>query len=149
MLSKTKVALVEDHVLVRQGFAELINGFGNYIVHLEADNGKQFMEKLANNDLPELLLVDVKMPEMDGFQTAEWVKAHYPGIKVITLSTSAEEEAVLKMLQRGALAFLLKDVRKEELKQAMQTVMNGSYYYSGIVTKDLVLSIARQSKGNG
>jgi len=69
-----KVALVDDHILLRNGLAAVINTFGEFQVLLEADNGKQFIQLLQSHETPDIVLLDITMPEMDGFATAEWIK---------------------------------------------------------------------------
>ncbi len=72
--AKTKVALVDDHVLLRNGLAGLVNSLDNYTVVFEADNGIDFQKKINNGNVPDLVLLDINMPEMDGFATSQWIR---------------------------------------------------------------------------
>ena len=81
----SKVALVDDHILLRKGLRELINGFDKYEVLFEADNGKDFISKLVIGKLPDIVLMDINMPKMDGYETTLWIKNNHPEIKVIAL----------------------------------------------------------------
>src|SRR5215831_21029295 len=96
------VALVDDHALLRSGLANVINSFGDYNVVFEADNGKQFIERLKHNETPDVVLMDVTMPEMDGFETTKWIKNNAPNIRVLVLSMMDDDTSIIKMLQNGA-----------------------------------------------
>ena len=141
MIPKTKIALVDDHKLFREGLAELINGFSNYTVLLEADNGKQFIEKLNKKDLPDIVLLDISMQEMDGYETANWLKQYHPEIKVLVLSMFDNENAIIRMMRLGVRGYVLKDIRKKELKEALDSIGSKGYYYSDLVTGKLINTI--------
>ncbi|RZL04910.1 MAG: response regulator transcription factor, partial [Pedobacter sp.] len=95
------IALADDHVLLRQGLAQLINTFTDHKVLFEADNGKDLIQKLKPYALPEIILMDITMPEMDGYETTSWLKVNYPQIRVIALSMIDDEAAVVRMLKCG------------------------------------------------
>jgi two-component system invasion response regulator UvrY len=141
MSIKLKVALVDDHKLFREGLAELINAFPGYRTCLEADNGRDFVERLNTTDLPDIILLDVSMHEMDGYQTASWLKSHHPGIKVMVLSMFDNENAIIRMMRLGVKGYLLKDIRKKELKEALDSIISKGYYYSDLVTGKLIHTI--------
>ena len=135
------VVLVDDHVLLRNGLANLIESFGNYKVLFQANNGKAFIEKLKPKLLPQLVLLDINMPEMDGYETCLWLKEHYPEIKVLALSMYDNENAVIKMFKAGAKGYILKDCDPDELKAALNTVIIKGFYYSEMVTGKLIHTI--------
>lgn len=141
MTPKLKIALVDDHKLFREGLAELINGFPNYRISLEADNGKQFIEKLNIKDLPDIILLDISMQEMDGYETANWLKQHHPSVKVMVLSMFDNENAIIRMMRLGVKGYVLKDIRKKELKEALDSIISKGYYYSDLVTGKLIHTI--------
>jgi len=91
----TNIALVDDHALLRSGLAGVINSFGEYKVIFEADNGKQFIEQLKKNEKPDVVLMDITMPEMDGFETTKWIKNNAPGIKVLVLSMMDDDNSII------------------------------------------------------
>ncbi|HZH95164.1 MAG TPA: response regulator transcription factor [Flavisolibacter sp.] len=151
MTPKLKVALVDDHKLFREGLAELVNGFSNYKVFLEADNGKQLIEKLNAKDLPDIILLDISMQEMDGYETAGWLKQHYPAIKVMVLSMFDNENAIIRMMRLGVKGYVLKDIRKKDLKEALDSIHTKGYYYSDLVTGKLIHTINKideEKEGN-
>lgn len=136
------VALVDDHVLLRQGLAALVNSFEGYAVLFEADNGKQLMEKM-NSMSPMAILLDINMPLMDGFETALWLKKNHPDVKILALSMSDEEETIIKMLQSGAHGYVLKNTTPEELKHALDTVIAKGYYLNDLVGMNMMQSMSK------
>jgi len=132
------VALVDDHVLMRRSLAGFVNGYGRYRVSLEASNGRELLGKLGPGNLPELVLLDINMPEMDGFETARALAGKYPNIKVLALSMYDSEESVIAMVRAGARGYILKDIEPDEFGRALDEVMKSGYYYSGTVSGRLV-----------
>jgi two-component system, NarL family, invasion response regulator UvrY len=139
--AKIKVALADDHVLLRNGLAGLVNSFDNYTVIFEADNGKEFQQKIDAGNLPQLVLMDINMPEMDGYETTLWLKRNYPDIKVLALSMYDNENAIIRMLRNGARGYLLKDTEPKEFKQALDAIMQKGFYYSELVTGKLIHAV--------
>jgi len=137
----TKLVLVDDHVLLRRGLADLVRNLG-YEVLFEADNGKIFCESLAPGNLPDLVLLDINMPQMDGYETSLWLKKNYPNIKVLALSMYDDENAIIRMLKNGARGYILKDSEPAELKSAIVAILNKGFYYSEMVTGRLMHSIS-------
>jgi two-component system, NarL family, invasion response regulator UvrY len=142
--NKVKVALVDDHVLLRNGLAGLVNSLDNYSVVFEADNGIDFQRKINGTNAPnapDLVLMDINMPEMDGFATAQWIKQTYPLMKVLALSMYDNENSVIRMFKAGAKGYILKDSEPSELRAALDSIMTKGYYYSELVTGKLIHSI--------
>lgn len=139
MNAKINVVLVDDHVLLRTGLAKLIRSFGNYEVLLEANNGKDFIGKLKT--LPQIVLMDINMPEMDGYDTTAWLRKNHPEIKVLALSMYDNEAAVIKMFKAGAKGFILKDCEPAELKAAFDALVTKGFYYSEMVTGRFIHSL--------
>ena len=80
---KIKVAIADDHTLLRNALARLVNSFDGYIVLMEADNGKDLRNKIMKHMVPDLVVLDVNMPEMDGFETTQWLRKNHPYIKIL------------------------------------------------------------------
>ena len=135
------VVLVDDHVLLRNGLANLIESFGDCKVLFQASNGKDFIEKLKPKLLPHLVLLDINMPEMDGYETCLWLKENYPDIKVLALSMYDNENSVIRMFRAGAKGYILKDCDPVELKTALNDVITKGFYYSEMVTAKLIHTI--------
>jgi two-component system invasion response regulator UvrY len=137
-----KVVLVDDHVLLRDALAKLIHSLKGYSILFCASNGTHFKELLDDANLPDLVLMDVMMPGMNGFETTSWISTHYPQMKVIALSMQHDERSVIRMLRNGAKGYLLKDMDVDELKTAMDEVANKGIYINEILYNNIVHSIA-------
>jgi DNA-binding NarL/FixJ family response regulator len=142
-----KIVLVDDHVVLRNGLAGIINKLG-YKVLFECSNGKQLMQKLNNSNEPDLVLMDINMPEMDGYQTTLWLQEHYPLVKVLALSMFDDEKAIIRMIRNGARGYILKDTETQELKNAIDSVLSKGFHYSDLVTGRLIHSIVQHDETN-
>jgi DNA-binding NarL/FixJ family response regulator len=138
---KTRVAVVDDHVLLRNGLTNLIQSFEQYEIVFEANNGKDFIEKMKDNSPPQLVLLDINMPEMDGYDTALWIKRNQPDIKVLALSMYDNENAIIRMLKNGAKGYILKDIDPSEFKTALDALVRKGYYHSELVTGKLIHAV--------
>lgn len=136
-----KVALVDDHQLFRKGIEELINSFSNYYVLFEANNGAELQKILHPSNLPDIIIMDVNMPGMDGFQSMQWLHDHYPEIPVLALSMLDDEKTIVRMLKLGVKGYLLKDAHPHELRDAMNALMKNGFFYSDLVTGKLIHSL--------
>jgi two-component system invasion response regulator UvrY len=137
---KTKIALTDDHVLLRNGLASLLEDL-DYEVLFEADNGQDLIRKLNPGDLPDVVLMDINMPQMDGYETTRWLKLNHPGVRVLALSMYDDENAIIRMLKSGARGYILKDSDPAELKAALQALVAKGFYHSELVTGKLIHTI--------
>jgi DNA-binding NarL/FixJ family response regulator len=129
------LALADDHALFRRGLSELITGFENMNILFDAANGKELIEKLRTaKQLPEICVLDINMPEMNGYETAEKIKAEWPQIKILALSMLDTELNVIKMIKAGAGGYILKDAEPKELQKALLAVHNDGFYHSDLVS---------------
>jgi two-component system, NarL family, invasion response regulator UvrY len=140
------IALVDDHALLRNGLSSLVKSLGHSVV-LEAHNGKDFIGKLNDSILPHLVLMDINMPEMDGYETTQWLKTNHPQILVMALSMYDTEGAILRMMKCGAKGYILKDSDPDELKEALESLFTRGYYYSDLVN-DKIVGVLSNLKGN-
>lgn len=136
-----KVALVDDHSLIRNALAELVNNFEGFQVSLQASNGAEFVELLNTSPVPEIALIDIHMPVMNGYDTAQVLSLNYPEIKIMALSVEDDEESILKMLRCGSKGYLLKDTPISEFKLALNELNAKGYYHSDLVAHSLLNSI--------
>ncbi len=126
---KVTIGLVDDHQLFLKSLSLMLDSFKDYDVVLEACNGKDLQEKMAGRkELPEIILVDVNMPVMNGIETVQWLTAHHPGIKPVALSMNADDETIISMFKAGCCAYLLKDTHPSELEKALEEINKKGYY---------------------
>ena len=144
---KIKVALADDHKLLRKGLAGLISSLENYKVIFEADNGKDFLRQLSGAELPDIVLMDINMPEMDGYDTTAWLKKNHPSIKVLALSMYDDEESIIRMIRCGARGYILKDMEPSEFNVALDTLSKKGFYYSELVADKLIHAVNLMDDG--
>jgi DNA-binding NarL/FixJ family response regulator len=141
MSNKIKIAIVDDHALFRKSLTILINLFAHYQVLYDASNGKDLIAQLKPDSLPDIVLMDINMPVMDGYATTAWLRTNYPAIKTLALSTMDAETAIIKMIKSGAKGYVLKDAEPTELKLAFDEVMNRGYFYNELITRKIMNSV--------
>ena len=138
---RIKIALVDDHQLVRSGIKKIIDDFANYYVVLEGNNGKDFLKKLSTAPTkPNIVLMDLSMPIMNGIETTQFLTAHYPEIKTIALSVHDDIKSINAMIKAGARAYLAKDSSPELLEETINSVFKVGYYCDKILVKNFVKS---------
>jgi DNA-binding NarL/FixJ family response regulator len=135
------VVIVDDHAMFRKGIEVLINMFPSYRVLFTASDGIDLKRQLNPQQLPDIILMDISMPEMGGYESAEYLRVNYPSIKVLALSTIESESAIIKMIRHGAKGYILKDAEPAELKTAFDEVESLGYYYNDIITRKVMRSI--------
>ena len=130
-----RIALADDHAIVRKGLAELIDSMDDLEIVLDADNGRELLEKLKKTDpLPHLCILDINMPEMNGYETAEAIRSEYEDMNILALSMYDSEFNIIKMLRAGAQGYLLKNVQPSELHRAITDICKHGFYHSELVT---------------
>lgn len=136
-----KIVLVDDHILLRNGLSVIIGGFDDFTILFEANHGQHFIEQLDPENLPDIVLLDVTMPVMNGFETAEWIFANPPSIKVMVLSMLGDERTIIKMLKMGALGYMTKDTDPKELNRALNELYFKGIYFNQLLCNNLVHSV--------
>ena len=139
-----KLALCDDQVLFLRGLKFLFQEFDNIDVIIEATGGKELLEKLKDN-LPDVILMDVKMPEMDGVEATRLVKEQYPSIKIILLSMYDDERLIHHVIENGANGYLLKNEEPQVVKEAIESVMAKDFYFNDYVSRALMTGM--QTRG--
>jgi len=141
-LNENTIAVVDDHILFASSLEKLINTFQGFQVIFKAQHGLDLKEKMQHiSRLPDIILLDINMPIMNGFETLKWLKAKHPSIRVLALSMDDNEMYVLRMLKEGAKGYFLKDIHPKELERALIEVMERGFYYSEIVSNVMVSSL--------
>lgn len=144
------LALVDDHTLFRKGMINLITMVNsNYKVLFEADNGQDLQKKISKENQPDILLMDINMPHMDGYATVEWLRDNYPLVNVLVVSMVQKEESIVRMLKLGVKGYICKDIEPRELGEALHSVANKGFYYTDFITGKLVHSLQNNDPNNG
>ncbi|MHD0397364.1 response regulator [Staphylococcus simulans] len=121
-----QVVLIDDHYIVRQGLEFLISTIDDLAVQGSFANGKAFIDELEQNaQLPDIVLLDLVMPEMNGIEVTEYLKTHYPEIKILVLTSYADDEHVISAINKGADGYEMKDVEPEQLITSIHKVLQG------------------------
>lgn len=142
------VALVDDHVLLRNSLARIINNFDGFKVILEADNGRHFIDQLAKIKPPHIVLLDISMPIMNGYETAEWMHTNIPQTKVLVLSMMDDENSVIKMINHGASGYILKDSKPAILKEAFVSIAEKGFYSNDLVSGTMMQYVTNNKQEN-
>jgi len=145
-----KLGLVDDHKLFRKGLINLIEVATNNSASIlfEASNGYELKEQLNPKELPDIILMDINMPGMNGFECVVWLRKNYPMIKILVVSMMEKEDSILKMLSLGVKGYINKDVEPKELGEAIMSVANKGFYYTDFITGKLVHSLTNPNTEN-
>lgn len=131
------IIIVDDHVLFGQSLKGVIDSYREYEVTDLCKNGKEFQKILQQKkQLPDIVLLDVRMPILDGVATMQWLSVNFPDLKVLALSMASDEETLLKMLGYGCRGYLLKNIDLKTLKMALDEVHEKGYYYNTLDVKE-------------
>ncbi len=128
MPKKFKIGIADDHILVRKALIRLINSFAEYTILFEVNNGGELKEKISALGVPDVVLMDINMPKVNGFEATSWLHKHYPFVKVLALSMLNEEDVIIKIIRLGAKGYILKTMEPEELKIALDSVIKNDFY---------------------
>src|ERR1700712_1667620 len=126
---KISIGIVDDHQLFLKSLCMMLQSFNNYDVIIEAANGKDLQEKISfKKTIPEIMLIDVNMPVMDGIATATWMNQNYPSVKLVALSQNDGDKTIIGMIKAGCCAYLLKDTHPNELEKALHEIHSKGIY---------------------
>lgn len=143
-----RIVLVDDHDLVRAGFRSLLKEFPGVEVVAEASNGRAALE-LVEAHRPDIVLMDIMMPELNGLDATARIAAKHPDVRSIILSMNETEEYVLQALRAGAAGYILKNVKPAELEEAIRTVARGQTYLTPAVSKHVVAGYLQSAGAAG
>ncbi|MBL0145624.1 MAG: response regulator transcription factor [Chitinophagaceae bacterium] len=139
------IVIVDDHLLIAKALTGIIENFKQYNVLYECDNGKTLQEKMnTKKNIPDIVLLDISMPVMDGFATAAWLTENYPEILIMALSMQDDEQSLIKMVKAGAKGYLLKNVHPIELEKALNGLVKNGSYYPDWATSKVFASISKK-----
>ncbi|HOP04404.1 MAG TPA: response regulator transcription factor [Tenuifilaceae bacterium] len=143
MMSTLKIAIVDDHEMFRSGIKLILAQNQQWQVVIEAVNGEDFLLQL-NHTIPDIVLLDMSMPILDGYQTTKQALTKYPDLKIIILTMHSEEQYYFQMIEAGVKAFILKKSGTEELFRAIDEVAKGNNYFDQELLKSIVLRFNRK-----
>ncbi|MGE8554329.1 MAG: response regulator transcription factor [Chryseobacterium jejuense] len=127
---KKTIVIVDDHILIAKALEGIIGNFSEFEVIYVCESGKDLIQKFEEgNTIPEIILMDVSMPIMDGFETAAWVTKNHPEIKVMALSMQGDDNSVIKMIKNGAKGYLLKNTHPKDLEIALTRLNTDGFFY--------------------
>jgi DNA-binding NarL/FixJ family response regulator len=144
--AQLKFAIADDHKIFRDGIKMALNGKPHLKCLWEVQDGKELMHKLLVKQ-PDVLLLDIRMPELDGVNALPLIKRHHENIKIIVLSMYDDQEMVTKMMEMGANAYLTKTADPDEIYQAMLTCMNEDFYFNELVNQAVLLRLNHKKTG--
>ncbi|MGE4514038.1 MAG: response regulator [Chryseobacterium sp.] len=133
---KKTIVIVDDHILIAKALEGIIGNFKDFEVIYVAENGKDLIQKFENKSkIPDIILLDISMPIMDGFETVLWLKENHPDIKVMALSMQGDDKSVIKMIKNGAKGYLLKNTHPQELENALIKLNTDGFFYPDWASK--------------
>ncbi|WP_367913514.1 response regulator [Leadbetterella sp. DM7] len=146
---KTKVVIVDDHELIAKAIGSIVNDFESFEVIYDVGNGAELKEKFKlPENRPSIVLLDISMPVMDGFQTARWLKKYYPDVLVMALSMQDDEQSLFRMINNGAKGFMHKNIHPHELEFALKTLLREKIYFPGWATEKLYSNVNTPQPAN-
>jgi two-component system response regulator DegU len=145
-MKKFKVYIADDHTLFRKAMVNLLKSFDRVHEVRDAENGKELLS-LIKAEKPDVVIVDLQMPVMDGAETCENIISRYPDVKIIILTMHDSEKFVLHMMEAGVHAFLLKNTEPEELEKAIYSVAEKDFYHNDLVAAVLRKNVREKKSG--
>lgn len=146
-MTQYSIAIVDDHQIVSEAIAGLINAVPQFTVLYEARNGKELMQKFEHKkNIPDLVLLDINMPIMNGFETATWLQKNHSEVPFVALTMNDDEESIIKMLRLGSRGYLIKDIDSDELLMALEEVIKKGFYYTDLVTSKLLHNLGKENE---
>lgn len=142
MQQHQSIVLVDDHALIRNGLKRLIEELGPYTIVAEYDNGKQFVASLNPTSVPDLVLLDYSMPQMNGLEVMQWLHDNAIDVPVLMLTINEDERLMIQLFRLGVRGYLHKNCRTEIMKQALEEIFRKGYYHNEFLvtalTKDRI-----------
>lgn len=143
-MKEFSVIVVDDHTLLSQAIQTMVNTFENFKVLYTCKNGQEVIDRFTAStaNIPDVVLMDINMPIMNGIETTDWISKTHPDVNVMALSVEDENNTILKMLKAGAVGYLLKDTEKSVLEKALTEIVENGFYHTKNVTNLLMKSIS-------
>ena len=145
MSKRIKVIIADDHALFRKGMISIIQGFESIEVVGEAGDGSELLIRIGECD-PDVVLLDLKMPEMDGMEANRLIQKQFPHVKVIVLSMYDDDKFIIHLIEMGANGYLLKNAEPEEVEEALIAVMETGFYFNNHVSRVMLKGLINKQK---
>ncbi|MCQ9641859.1 response regulator transcription factor [Chryseobacterium sp. WG14] len=143
---KKTIVIVDDHILIAKALEGIIGNFNEFEVIYVCENGKDLIQKFEEgNKIPDIILLDISMPIMNGFETAAWLSKNYPDIKIMALSMQGDDNSVIKMIKNGAKGYLLKNTHPKDLETALTRLNSDGFFYPEWASK-IIFSTLNKDK---
>ena len=143
---KNSIVIVDDHVLIAKALHSIICNFDQFEVLYECENGVELQEKFkVETNIPNIVLLDVSMPIMDGFETAKWLTEQHPEVLIMALSMQDDEQSLIKMIKNGTKGYLLKNTHPAELEKALNALLKNGFYYPDWASEKLFANINKNT----
>jgi DNA-binding NarL/FixJ family response regulator len=136
-MGKIKIAIADDYKIYRDGLKVGLSADENLEVIMEADNGEDLIKGLEKN-APDVILMDLKMPIMDGMEATKVVRKKFPGIKVLVITMYEDDKFIIHLMENGANGYLLKNTEPDEIRKSIYAVYENGYYFNDVVNKALL-----------
>ena len=136
-MSKIKIAIADDYKIFREGLKVGLSADEGLEVLLEADNGEELLKGLETQT-PDVIIMDLKMPIMDGLEATKVVRKKYPSIKVLVVSMYDDDKFIIHLMENGANGYLLKNAEPDEIRRSIYSVHENGYYFNDLVNKALL-----------
>ena len=138
MPKKYKIAIADDHILVRKALIRLINSFEEYTILFEVSNATELKNSISKTGVPDIVLMDINMPNGNGFEATAWLHKNYPFVKVLVLSMMSDESVIIKIIKLGAKGYILKTMEPEELKTALDSIIKNDFFLPEIISGKVI-----------
>ncbi|GEJ47759.1 response regulator transcription factor [Chryseobacterium sp. ON_d1] len=144
---KKTIVIVDDHILIAKALEGIIGNFSEFEVIYVCENGKDLIEKFeGGHPIPDIILLDISMPIMDGFETAAWLTKNHPDIKIMALSMQGDDNSVIKMIKSGAKGYLLKNTHPRDLETALTRLNSDGFFYPDWASKIIFTNLNKETE---
>jgi len=142
---KHTIVIIDDHTLIANALSSIISNFNQFEVLYVCENGLDFQEKLTSKPIPDVVLLDITMPIMDGFETAKWIKTTHPNVLIMVLSMQDDEQSLIKMIKNGSKGYILKNVHPADLEKALNGLVQNGHFFPEWATSKVFTSISEDT----
>lgn len=144
---KKSIVIVDDHILIAKALEGIIGNFSEFEVIYVSENGKDLIQKFEEgNAIPDIILLDISMPIMDGFETAAWLTKNHPDVKIMALSMQGDDNSVIKMIKSGAKGYLLKNTHPRALETALTRLNSDGFFYPDWASKIIFSNLNKETE---